>query len=84
MYRIPTAKPTSNWRERVEGLYEGQSNVTLGDHGCGAQPQRTGAKGAGYGRPVRAKLCQGVGPQLWWLHRRRRSRVALTRSVSPT
>jgi hypothetical protein len=66
------------------GLYEGQSDVTLGDHSCGTQPQRTGIKDAGYSRPVRAKLCQGVGPQLRWLRRRRRSRVALNRAGSPT
>jgi hypothetical protein len=70
--------------ERGEGLYEGQSDVTLGDHGCGTQPQRTGVKDAGYGRPVRAKLCQGVGPQLRWLRRRQRSRVALNWSGDPT
>jgi hypothetical protein len=70
--------------ERGGGLYEGQSDVTLGDHSCGTQPQRTGVKDAGYGRPVRAKLRQGVGPQLRWLRRRQRSRVALNRSGNPT
>jgi hypothetical protein len=70
--------------ERGEGLYEGQSDVTLGDHSCRTQPQRTGVKDAGYGRPVRAKLHQRVGPQLRWLRRRWRSRVALNRSGSPT
>jgi hypothetical protein len=50
-------------REEGKEWYERQSTVTLRDHGCGTQPQRTGAKGAGYGRPVRAKLRQGVGPQ---------------------
>jgi hypothetical protein len=83
MYRIPTAKPTSNWR-RVGGLYERQSIVTLRYHGCGTQPQRIGVEDAGYGRPVRAKLRQGVGPQLRWLRRRRRSRVALNRTGNPT
>jgi hypothetical protein len=70
--------------DRGEGLYEGQSDVTLGDCGCGTQPQRTCIKDTGYGRPVRAKLCQGVGPQPRWLRRRRRSRVALNRSGNPT
>jgi hypothetical protein len=70
--------------ERGEGLYEGQSDVTLGDRSCGTQPQRTGVKDAGYGRPVRAKLRQGVGPQLRWLRRRRRSQVAPNRSGTPT
>jgi hypothetical protein len=69
--------------ERGEGLYEGQSVVTLGDRSCGTQPQRTGVRDAGYGRPVRAKLRQGVGPQLRWLRRRQRSRVALNRSEDP-
>jgi hypothetical protein len=49
-------------REGGGGLYEGQSDVTLGDHGCGTQPQRTGVKDAGYSRPVRAKLRQGLAP----------------------
>jgi hypothetical protein len=70
--------------EREERLYERQSTVTLRDHGCGTQPQRTGVGDAGYGRPVRAKLRQGVGPQLRWLRRRRRSQVALNRSGNPT
>jgi hypothetical protein len=32
--------------------YERQSTVMLRDHGCGTQPQRTGVRDAGYGRPV--------------------------------
>jgi hypothetical protein len=70
--------------EKAEGLYERQSIVTLRGHGCGTQPQRTGVRDARYGRPVRAKLRQGVGPQLQWLRRRRRSRVTLNRSGNPT
>jgi hypothetical protein len=65
--------------EEGEDWYERQSTVTLRDHGCGTQPQRTGVEDTGYGRPGRAKLHQGVGPQLRWLRRRRRSRVALNR-----
>jgi hypothetical protein len=84
MYCVPKAKPASNRGSEGEDWYERQSTVTLRDHGCGTQPQRTGVKDAGYGRPVRAELCQGVGPQLWWLCRRRRSRVALNRSGNPT
>jgi hypothetical protein len=71
-------------REEGEEWYKRQSTVTLRDRGCGTQPQRTGTKGAGYGRPVRAKLRQGVGPQLRWLRRRRRSRVAPNQSGNPT
>jgi hypothetical protein len=70
--------------EKGKEWYKRQSTVTLRDHGCGTQPQRTGVRDAGYGRPVKAKLRQGVGPQLQWLRRRRRSRVALNRSRNPT
>jgi hypothetical protein len=48
--------------ERGEGLYEGQSTVTLRDHGCGTQPQRTGVGDAGYGRPVRPSYARGLAP----------------------